>query len=79
MRVISEDQEKLVLDLIQRGQLSEREIAEAAGVARGTVRSRKAGYRRKTAWGRCSCGAWCLLPLPCRACRLRTVPQNRAG
>jgi hypothetical protein len=66
--VISESKEKMIVTLIEAG-LSERAIAAEAGVARGTVRSRKAGYRQKGHWGRCGCGAWVLLP--CRVCQLR--------
>jgi len=68
--MITASQEQTVLTLIGRG-ASEREIALQAGVARGTVRSRKAGHRQKRRYGRCACGAVVLLP--CRACQLRQL------
>ena len=73
--MISELKEQALLDLIDRGQMSERKIADKAGVARGTVRSRKSGYRGRqdiaAVNNRCpTCGAK-LAEVPCRACQLR--------
>lgn len=44
--MIPETKERIVLDLLGRG-LSERKIAARGQVARGTVRSRKFGYRSR--------------------------------
>lgn len=76
--MLSIAKERLVLELLSLGDLSERKVAAKAGVARGTVRSRKAGYRGHDgveniaiADDRCPvCGAT-LSEIPCRACRLR--------
>lgn len=81
--MISELKERLVLWLIRDGGLSERQMADRAGVARGTVRRRKAGYRGRVmepaaivphARPACPiCGATLsdFTDRPCLACQLR--------
>jgi hypothetical protein len=67
--MLSPAKEIALQSLLARSNLSEREIASTAGVARGTVRSRKAGCSAKVHAVRCECGA--LVIPPCKACQLR--------
>lgn len=74
--MITATDESLLLSLLDRGRLSERKIARIVGVSRGTVRSRKAGYRGRVV-KRCSkCGAR-LTRIPCLICQRRKAARMR--